>query len=344
MKREDMRPPIQEVKIEGGGIKDVAVYAEKILLLQTRDYTFSDKKEWYEVSVADLAGRKLWEKKYAEYPKYFNCLVDGKHVLTEENGNGLKIYDIYTGERIRSFAFHEKDAFAIKNVAFSEDASYFSMKDEVFSIWEYGTGRRIAAYEKQDGLCALLWMGRNTYLLSKKSKSIMDSSHSDELAFTWNKILPDGNIEAVEKEQISDDVNCKIYKTERRNNLLKAIDEKSVCTVVDGHGRYGFFEYVSYMDPWDVENEAAVFSFTGGNEILDVVFLPERNQFILIEMMRNKSARVSFWNLETKQKERTVFLQGMKKNVRREKLRVIKGGEELVSFEEGGAVKVWRLD
>lgn len=75
---------------------------------------------------------------------------------------------------------------------------------------------------------------------------------------------------------------------------------------------------------------------------MDTAFYPEKNQFIVIERMKDLRIRISFWDLKKRKRERMVFLNGIKDGSKKEHLKIVNGEKGFVELRE--IAKFWMID
>lgn len=209
-------------------------------------------------------------------------------------------------------------------------------------IWSYGDGNKIAVYSEPKSHYDLVWVDQNAYVVFRFYEVSLNSMIGYNMEVSLNTILLDGSVKEQSREKITYDMNEKRAKVGIGTRFIKNIDEKSICTVVGGNKVYGIFNYMSYMDFWDIEKERKLFSYSTGNEIMDTAFYPEKNQFIVIERMKDLRIRISFWDLKKRKRERMVFLNGIKDGSKKEHLKIVNGEKGFVELRE--IAKFWMID
>lgn len=230
----------------------------------------------------------------------------------------------------------------IEKVGFSKNNLFFFEAGRVCTIWDYESENKVAVYEDVDSTYDLIWLNENQYVLFRKYKKSGDGFGVHDIDITWNEILMDKSIKERTRKKIASYMVDKTEEVGLRNLFIKDIDEKTICTVVGGSPQNGIFAYENYIDFWDVETERKIFSLNTGNEMLDVVFLPEKSQFLIIERRKDHKVKVSFWDLKEKIKIRELFLAGVDMSAKRKDIEIINGGEEMIVLAY--SKKGWKLN
>lgn len=348
---EEKQLPIQEIEIPKADadtlIYDISPDGKRVLFQSTLSYFDSPGKSKYMISVYDLDQNKTEGIKSNVYTEFMQFSpINESIILSDYNAERktelIKICELENENITKVFVFEENLFPQIQSLNFNKDATFLFNEGIPKTIWRYSDARRIVTYGDDKDAYDLAWVGEDAYILSRRYGSYRNASLWINVEVSWNEILEDGTIKRESKNEIGINMVAKINSLNYGNMFMKNINEKTLCIVVCGSDRKDIFNYKSYIDFWDVENERNLFSLTCENEVLDVVAFPEKNSFLIIEKMKNKKLRVSIWNLEKKKKEKEILLQGFKKDVKREKIKVIKQGEELV--ELGKFVKIWKIN
>lgn len=333
----------REIKIPEADIQDISDNGENILYLTSQPNLSSRGRKKYDVNVLNLENGFIWRRNGVEDGNCFKFSKDDKYVFIDAfDENKLEVYNLKTGDIVKEFDFKERRPSLLGNIELSKDDLFFSNAGRISVIWKYDNGERTAIYEDPKGYYELIWMNQNSYILFRKHEYVMDFFFQTGIEVKWNKILENGNIREELKEKIALDIRYNRNEVGVGNTFIRDIDEENICTVVAGRDPNGILNRVSYIDFWDVKNEKKLFSLCTGTEIIDIVFLPKKNQFIVIERMKNDDVRVGFWNLEEREKERNVFLRGIENNRKRKEIKVIKEGKEIC--ELSSKAKIWKID
>lgn len=349
IKTDDARMMVEEIKIPGVFIKDISPDGERILLLKKQLDTERKQEKNHEMIMSDTKGECIWKKKGIKSEDFMGFLKENRYVyLVGRDNKKQELYDIKTGDMVRSFELEKYSAVGVKNIEFSKDDLFLSNTSWGSTIWNYDSGVKVVTYENFKGRNRLIWVDENSYILFRKYE--LNEFYNYGIEISLNIISPNGSLKNIKKSNITDDMKQKLDEVGFRTIFIKNIDENSICTVVGG-GNSSFFSYLSYIDFWDVESENKIFSLVTGNEVLDIIFLPEKNRFIIVERMRNliienvrtRRIRVSFWNLKEKKREGIVFLKGIEENVKRDNFRVIKDATELAVLSDF-SIKLWKID
>lgn len=342
--------PIQEIRIPGTDgdtiVHDISLDKKKVLFQTRLSYFDSPGKNKFMISMLDLEKGEIWNKKSSEYINFLQISKEGKYVSFSERDEKkkverLKICELENGNIIREFEFEENLFPLIQKLDFSEEEIYLISKGMPVTIWRFSDEKRLISYKDNMGIYDSVWVGRDSYILSRRYEYYKNSYLKDAVEINWNKIMGNGYIEVNKRNKIEIEIDNKINGFKYKDMFMKKIDKRSICTVIIGNDEEDILNCKSYIDFWDVEKETLLFSFTSGNEVLDVAFFPDENKFYIIERMKNQKLRVGIWNLKEKEKERYIFLRGFKTDIKREKIKLVKQGKEII--ELGKTIKVWKI-
>ena len=342
----DARMPVCEIKIQDALVQDISSngeYGLSITKKSSKETPLSkgDPEDKWETSLIDLIKRDsiLIERsvaystlKFARDDQYI-CMAESDHKGKKED---LVFYTKGMKEIKKMHQLKGGENASTRNFRFNYDGKYLLTIGWSASLWDYENGKCMVNYK---GIYDLVWMGNNSYIAFQ---SYDDLQKGYKVKISLNEILKDGCIQETVKPQMTHDIENKVRRLKKRDEFLREFDEKLVCVVTTGVAKNNFLNYESHIVFFDVEREKDIFSLSSGNEIVDVVFIPNTNRFLVIERMKNKKIRIGVWDLEKKKREKTIFLQGANEGSDRRHVKVIEGGGKLVVM--GETTKIWSLE
>lgn len=332
--------PSSEIKLPKefqGDIKDVSLDGNKII--------FVSNEEMNKLQVIDLIDDERYEITTSNRIDTARFLEDDTAVVIGE-GNipsrednklnyHLKIYNLETGEEVREYNIATYLGNLMLELGFSKNGDFFSGSGYFYKIWECKSRKCIISYSEKDVERELTWISPNTYMVVQRNY------WEDMIKVTWNRILKNRNVEKLTKNKMGEYLGKEMKDLYVKELFSRDIDGKYICVVTNGVPLNGLFHYRSNMSFWDVENENMIFSLSGNYQILDTVFLPESNKFLIMEKMKNSTIRISCWNLKTKEKEKLIYLKRKNRLNDGEKIKLRKNGEQVIEIKD--VIKIWDI-
>lgn len=280
---------------------------------------------------------------YAQYG------VNDSQIIVQKADYALKegwinLYDIQTDKMIKEFPHTDFLAFKVHEIKYSTDRKYFATRGLVVSLWDIETEKLLDKYEDLSYEKEFIWLDNKSYFIIQRNLEKL--SNKEKWKAEVGEITKSKDVKVIEKKNIAEILTKKIAGLYHVNFYMKEIeDEKTAVVIVTGIPSNGLLWRKSYMLFIDVEKEDVIFSLDSSSQIKYLEIYPEENYYVTIEEMRNDRGnrsrdKVIVWNLQTKEKEKTLIIGGMRGN----KIRWTKEQDGYKMMELGKHVQHWKID
>lgn len=258
---------------------------------------------------------------------------DNKNIIVQKYNtpskgvNKLEVYNIES----RAVSKQLKDPEGLFQYAtamhFSSDGKYFATEGEGIAVWNYDTGKMIAYDNTRKSVKRLKWLSENSYVVIQDISS--KNEESDHRVY-WNMVSQEDNITRVEKKEITQALRKKTRGLKGFNlSIEKGGEDKVVMIIINGEPFDGIRYHKSIVTLWNVETEEEIFSIESNYRMLNAEFLPDKKNFMTCEELRNGRRRITFWNVETKQKGNVILVQ---KQGTAQDIRLIQDGKKAIEL------------
>ena len=238
--------------------------------------------------------------------KSFSVAVspDGKMFASGVSGNNTKIWNTETGQELKTFSGHTD---GITSVKFSPDGKILAAgsRDKTILLWNVETGKELANLNSLSGVIDAI-----SFSPTGKTFAVSD----------WNKKINIWNLEIGGKIQTLDD------KEKIVQHLRFSSDGKLLASIGWNSNQ---------IKIWDVFSGKLLQTFTEQTDELDSMdFAPDSKVLV----SSSYSDQISFWNVETGKKLKTIKADGANLGVT-----FAKDGKRIVSSTEHGTVVIWNI-
>ncbi|MEG5163801.1 serine/threonine protein kinase [Microcoleus sp. AT3-A2] len=279
-----------------------------------------------------------------------DCVVispDGKTFASNSSGNCSKLWNLHTGELIRTFS---ADSGAVYCVAISPHGKILASgsSDQQIKLWNVETGQEISTLRGHSGLIRSL-------AFSPDGETLVSGS-GDHTIRLWNlktkqEIRPlTGHSNLVMSVAISPDgENIASGSWDKTIKLWSLKTRQEICTFT-GHSESVYSVAFSpdgqilasgsgdkTIKLWNLKTTQEICTLTGHSHgVFSLVISPEGQ---IIASASNDNT-IKLWNLKTGQENRTLTGHLAKVN----SVSFSPDGNTLVSGSNGGSIKIWRCD
>ncbi|MBI4563408.1 MAG: WD40 repeat domain-containing protein [Planctomycetes bacterium] len=202
---------------------------------------------------------------------------DGRHALSGSKDGTLALWDVETGQRLRTFEGHSAD---VRSVAFSPDGKYLlsGSLDTTLALWDVATGKRLRVFDGRD-----VWV--TSVALSPNGKYVLSGE-------SWKKTLALWDVET-----------GKCFRTFEGHTG----DVWSVAFSPDGKYALSGSEDKT-LALWDVDTSKLLRTFEGHTgRVTSVAFSPDGK----CALSGSWDGTLALWEVETGKCLRTLGIAGL---------------------------------
>ncbi|MEP6488194.1 WD40 repeat domain-containing protein [Microcoleus vaginatus] len=278
------------------------------------------------------------------------CVVispDGNTFASDSSGNCSKLWNLHTGELIRTFSGHSGAVYCVAispNGKFLASGSY----DKQIKLWNLETGQEISTLKGHSGLIRSLAFSPDgetiasgsddktikLWNLKSKQEICTLTRHSNCVASV--AISPDG--ETIASGSCDKTIKLWNLKNGQQIRTLTGHSDwlKSIAISPDGETIASGSDDKT-IKLWNLKNGQQIRTFTGHSDWLKSVAISPDGQIIASGSCDNT---IKLWNLKTGEKTRT--LTGHLNDVN--SVCFSPDGNTLASGSSDGSIKIWRCD
>ncbi|MEG5014625.1 MULTISPECIES: serine/threonine protein kinase [unclassified Microcoleus] len=279
-----------------------------------------------------------------------DCVVispDGKTFASNSSGNCSKLWNLHTGELIRTFS---ADSGAVYCVAINPNGTILASgsSDQQIKLWNLETGQEISTLKGHSGLIRSL-------AFSSDGETLVSGS-GDHTIRLWNLKTKQeirtltGHSNLVMSVTISPDgENIASGSWDKTIKLWSLKTRQEICTFT-GHSESVYSVAFSpdgqilasgsgdkTIKLWNLKTTQEICTLTGHSHGVFSLAISPEGQIIASGSNDNT---IKLWNLKTGQENRTLTGHSNKVN----SVSFSPDGNTLVSGSNGGSIKIWRCD